>query len=214
LLYVNDITMLISTNIAMRPDERTSPLAFEVPPGERVPLALLPVCIGTSAPLTTPPVEVDVLMSEDGAFVPLATLPEGIEVFAPPPASPVLVDLSDPFAKVSFVFSNPEFIDPPTPTESLDPGPGAKSVDLPLNAPTCGDTAPTPVPASALSIGSSVLLFTGTVVEPARAILLVPRMRDPEVSSKTGVPLIVTPGPPADIVVPAIEKPDGLAAKA
>ena len=47
----------------------------------------------------------------------------------------------------------------------------------------------------------------------SNATVLVPTTRFPLLSRLTGVPLSVTPGPPALIVVPFMENPDGLAVK-
>ena len=47
----------------------------------------------------------------------------------------------------------------------------------------------------------------------AKGMVLVPMTKDPDGPSETGVPDIVTPGPPAERVVPATTKAVGLAVK-
>lgn len=139
-------------NIAIRPKNRTPPLAFEVPPvgaGEWVPLALLLFGIGASAPLTTLPIEVDVPVSEDGPSILLTMLPVHVDILLPPAAPLAELDLPDSLVKPSSEFSSSGFVSPPALTEALGPISAAVNAKSPFDARVSFDTAPAPSPAPA-----------------------------------------------------------------
>ena len=101
------------------------------------------------------------------------------------------------------------------PTTKLPDGPKLTGVPEIV---TPGPPAEMVVPPIEKAVGFGVKTCPPTVKGVADApedntVVLLPITRDPDGPKLTGVPEIVTPGPPADNVVPAIEKAVGFGVK-
>lgn len=113
------------------------------------------------------------------------------------PALPVLPDSSEiMLLPISRIPEAPKLTTVPS---TVTPGPPAEIV----------------VPSIEKAVGLGVKVSPPTVYTllGGREILLLPMSRIPEVSKLTRVPSMLTPEPPAEMMVPSIEKAVGLAVK-